>query len=145
MLLGQYQLFMDIDRSLVIPEPLRVLFADGAYVTRGFEKNLMIMSDRVFREKYQRVMALNIADPLARLLLRLILGNASRLEISRSGHVLIPQDLLTFAGLETDVLLVGQGDYLEVWSPAQWEKQSAILLDTEANAERFAHLDLTLN
>ncbi|MGA2489165.1 MAG: hypothetical protein ABSF99_03120 [Anaerolineales bacterium] len=142
MLLGQYQLSLDKDRSLVIPEPLRGLFADGAYITRGFENNLLIMSDRVFREKYQQIMALNMADPIARLLLRLILGNASKLEINQSGHVLIPQDLMSFANLEKDVRLVGLGDYLEVWAPTHWEKQSIILLDAEANAERFAHLDL---
>ncbi len=73
--------------------PFRELFADGAYITRGFEQNLLIMSDRVFQELYKRVASLNIADPLARLLLRLIIGNASRLDISASGHILIPEAL----------------------------------------------------
>jgi MraZ protein len=144
MFLGQHQLFLDNDCNLVIPTPFRELFTDGAYVTRGFEQNLLIMSDKVFQEIYKRVVALNIADPLARLLLRLILGNASRLDISESGHVLIPQDLMTFAGLEKDIILVGQGDYFEVWAPAHWDKQSTNLLDTDANAERFAQLDLAL-
>ena len=145
MFLGQYQLFLDNDRNLIIPAPFRELFTDGAYVTRGFEQNLLIMSDKVFQEIYKRVVALNMADPLARLLLRLILGNASRLDISKSGHVLIPQDLMTFAGLEKDIILVGQGDYFEVWAPAHWDKQSANLLNTDANAERFAQLDLALS
>lgn len=91
MLLGQYQLFLDGDGLLVIPKPFRELFADGAYVTRGFEQNLLIMSARTFQGIYNRVAALNIADPQARLLLRLILGNASRLEMNESGHALIPQ------------------------------------------------------
>jgi MraZ protein len=144
MYLGHYQLFLEKDRHLVIPEPFRDLFADGAFVTRGFEQNLLIMSDKVFQEIYKRVVALNIADPLARLLLRLILGNASRLDISASGHVLIPEDLMSFASLEKEIILVGQGDHFEVWAPEHWEKQSTKLLDTEANAERFAQLDLAL-
>jgi MraZ protein len=145
MFLGQYQLFLDEDGHLVIPKPFRELFADGAYVTRGFEQNLLIMSEREFQEIYKRVAALNIADPLARLLLRLILGNASRLDISESGHVLLPQDLMSFAGLEKDVILVGQGEYCEAWAPTYWEQQAIILLDTVANAERFAQLDLALS
>jgi MraZ protein len=144
MYLGQHHLFVDSDRHLVIPKPIRVLFEDGAYVTRGFENDLLIMSDKFFQEIYKRVVTLNIADPLARLLHRLILGNASRLDISNSGHVLIPENLMLFAGLEKEIILVGLGDYIELWSPAQWEKQSTILLDSEANAERFAHLDLAL-
>jgi MraZ protein len=144
MLLGQHHVLMDNDRQLVIPEPFRELFTDGAYVTRGFEHDLLIMSDKAFQEIYKRVMALNIADPLSRLLLRLILGNAYRLEMSASGHIRIPGNLLSLVGLEKEVILVGQGDYLELWAPAYWEMQSAILLDTEANADRFAQLDLTL-
>jgi MraZ protein len=144
MYLGQHKLFLESDRQLVIPEPFREMFADGAYVTRGFEQNLLIMSDRVFQELYKRVVALNIADPQARLLLRLIIGNASRLEINASGHVLLPEELRSFAGLEKEIILVGQGNYFEVWAPADWEKQTTKLLDTEANSRRFAQLDLAL-
>jgi MraZ protein len=87
---------------------------------------------------------LNIADPAARLLFRLILGHASKLDLNASGQVFIPQDLLAFAGLEKEIILLGQGDYLEAWAPEDWEKQAANLLDTEANASRFAQLDLSL-
>jgi MraZ protein len=142
MFLGQYQLILDNDHSLLTPVPFRELLADGAYITRGFEQNLLIMGDKVFQEIYKRVVALNLADPLARLLLRLILGNASGLEMNESGRILIPQNLASFAGLEKDIILVGQGDYFEVWAPVHWEKQSTKLLDTDANTERFAQLDL---
>ena len=144
MLIGQYRLFLDGDHQLVLPEPFRELFGQGAYVTRGFEQNLLIMSEREFQEICKRVAGLNIADPLARLLQRLILGNASKLEPSASGRISIPQDLLSFAGMEKDIVLVGQGDYCEAWAPEYWDKQSTILLDAAANSARFAQLDLAL-
>jgi MraZ protein len=145
MYLGQFHLDLDKDYRMVVPAGFRELFAQGAYVTRGFEQNLLVMSEQDFQERSKQVAALNITDPNARLLQRLLLGNAVRLEINASGQVLLPQELMTFAGLEKEIILVGQGDYFEVWAPAQWEKQSAILLDTAANTGRFAHLDLALN
>jgi MraZ protein len=145
MYLGQYRLNLENDRGLVIPAGFRDIFAQGAYVTRGFEQNLLIMSEGDFQERYKQLAALSITDPNARLLQRLLLGNASRLEMDASGHVLLPPDLISIAGLEKEIILVGQGDYFEAWAPSQWEKQSAILLDTTANAGRFAHLDLTLS
>lgn len=145
MYLGQFRLDLDKDYRMVVPAGFRELFAQGAYVTRGFEQNLLVMSEQDFQDRYKLVAALNITDPNARLLQRLLLGNAVRLEINASGQVLLPQELMTFAGLEKEIILVGQGDYFEVWAPAQWEKQSAILLDTAANTGRFAHLDLALN
>jgi MraZ protein len=144
MFLGQHHLFFERDRRLIIPEPFRKLLEDGAYITRGFENDLLIMSDKVFQGIYERVLALNIADPLARLLLRLILGNASKLDLSSSGYVLIPENLISIAGLEKEIILVGQGDYVELWTPAHWEEQSAIINDTVANAERFSQLNLAL-
>jgi len=144
MILGQYRLVMEKDGAIIIPGPLRELFSDGAYITCGFEQNLFIMSDRTFREKYQRFSGLNIADPDARLLLRLILGNASRLDMDSAGSVFIPQALIPFANLEKEVILVGQGDYIEAWSPERWNKQTLTLMDAEANTGRYAHLDLAM-
>jgi MraZ protein len=144
MFIGQHQLYLGRDRRLVVPAPFREILEDGAYVTRGFENNLLIMSDMVFQDIYERVVSLNIADPLARLLLRLILGNASKLNMDAAGHILIPEILSSFASLEKEIILVGQGDYLELWTPAHWEEQSTILRDTVANAGRFAQLDLAM-
>ncbi len=144
MFLGQYHVLLENDRRMGIPAPFRVFFEDGLYVTRGFELNLLIMNDKVFQEIYKKVVSLNIADPLARLLLRMILGNAAKVPISDSGHVLLPEPLMSFAGLEKEIVLVGQGDYFELWTPAQWAKQSSILQDVAANSERFAQLDLAL-
>jgi MraZ protein len=144
MFFGQFRVIVGNDRQLVVPEPYRGIFADGAYITRGFDKNLLIMSSKVFQEQYQRMATLNIADPAARLLLRLILGNTAKIEMNSSGQVLIPEDLAAFAGLEKESILLGQGNYIEVWAPEDWEKQVANSLDVEANAGRFAQLNLAL-
>lgn len=144
MFLGKYKLSLDDDRSLVIPTAFRELLAGGVYITRGFEQNLLVMSEKVFQEKYKRVVSLNIADPNVRLLLRLILGNASSLDVSVTGRVFIPPELTSFAGVEKEIILVGQGDYFEVWAPPFWDKQTTILQDIDANTGRFAHLDLAL-
>jgi MraZ protein len=142
MFLGQHNYFLDDDHYLTMPATFREAMADGAYVTQGFERNLVIMTEKAFQELYQRVVAMNIANPLARLLLRMILGNATRLETDQAGRILLPNNLILFAGLEKKVVLVGQGDYFEVWAPSMWDKQSDDLQNTAANIERFAVLDL---
>jgi MraZ protein len=145
MFLGQHTYFLDDDLYLTIPAAFREAMAGGAYVTQGFERNLVIMTEQAFQELYQRVVAMNIANPLARLLLRMILGNATRLETDQAGRFRLPADLVMFAGLEKKVVLVGQGDYFEVWAPSLWDKQSNDLQNTEANTERFAVLDLAVH
>jgi MraZ protein len=64
-------------------------------------------------------------------------------EVDKVGRILVPANLRQFAGIESNAIVAGQGDYFEVWTPAEWEKQTAQINDTEANNQRFATLDLS--
>ena len=140
MLLGKFSRTVNKHNRFAVPPQFRAELAGGAYITQGFDRNLQVLTASAFKEIYQRVMSLNIADPLARLLLRLILGTAHELESDDPETVLIPDELREFARLQQDVLLVGQGDYFEIWSPEFWATQEAELRDAETNARRFSAL-----
>lgn len=99
----------------------------------------MLTTD-AFQEIYRRIVSLNIADPLARLLLRLVLGTAYELKADGDGQIAIPNDLKEFANLHEDILLIGQGDYFEIWAPDLWNKQEVQLRDAETNSSRFSIL-----
>jgi MraZ protein len=141
--LGQYRYPLNGQSRVMVPASFRDLLSGGAFTTQGFERNILVLTTQVFDEIYQRMAAMNLADPHARLLLRMILGSASQLEMDETGRILIPQNLREFAELDNEAILVGQGDYFEIWAPAQWNKQEIRLRDAETNAERFATLDLT--
>jgi DNA-binding transcriptional regulator/RsmH inhibitor MraZ len=51
--------------------------------------------------------------------------------------------LRAFLQIEGEAIVAGQGEYFEVWKPAEWNVQMALLQDTEANNQRFATLDLS--
>src|SRR6187455_2123961 len=83
MFLGQYQHNLDEKGRLMIPARYRELLAAGAFITQGFDKCLMVMTDVHFKEVYERINAMNMADPNARLLRRHILSSAYSVEIDR--------------------------------------------------------------
>ena len=144
MFLGQFQHNLDDKGRLMIPARYRELLAAGAYITQGFDRCLMVMTDVHFRQVYDRINSMNPADTLTRLLRRLILSNAYPVEVDRVGRILVPQNLREFLGITNGELVVaGQGDYFEVWTPAEWQMQMDKLQDVEANEQRFATLDLS--
>ncbi len=143
MFLGRYQHSLDNKGRLTIPSRFREALGEGAYVVQGFDGNLMVLTPEVFRVLYERVNRLSITDPKARLLRRLILSAAAEVELDRSGRILIPPYLREAAGLDGEVVLVGVGDYFEIWSAEAWHRQLEALQDAEANAERFAALNLS--
>ena len=144
MFLGHFQHNLDDKGRMMIPARFRELLEGGAYITQGFDKCLMVMTEAYFKQVYERIEAMNLADPTARLLRRLILSNAYFIEVDKVGRILVPQNLRTFLGVPSGELVVaGQGEYFEVWTPATWAEQMALLQDTEANNARFSTLDLS--
>jgi MraZ protein len=143
MFLGQYQHTLDDKGRLMIPARYRELLVGGAFITQGFDRCLMVMTTSYFEEVYRRINAMNLADPTARLLRRLILANAYPVEVDKVGRVLVSSNLRQVINLEGEAIVAGQGDYFEVWTPALWQEQQAQLLDVETNNQRFAALDLS--
>lgn len=146
MFLGQFQHNLDDKGRLMVPARYRDLLAAGAFITQGFDKCLMVMTDAYFGQVYERINSMNLADPTARMLRRLILSNAYPVEVDKIGRILVPQNLRQFLGITSGELTVaGQGDYFEVWAPAEWQAQMDNLQDVEANEQRFSTLDLSKN
>jgi transcriptional regulator MraZ len=143
MFLGQFQHNLDEKGRLMIPARYRELLAAGAFITQGFDRCLMVMTDAYFAQVYDRINSMNLADPTARLLRRLILSNAYPVEVDKVGRILVPGNLRQVIALNGEAIVAGQGDYFEVWNPADWNQQMDQLQDIETNNQRFATLDLS--
>jgi MraZ protein len=145
MFLGEFRHSLDIKDRLTVPARFRELMVDGAYILRGFDRNLMVLTPKAFDAISHRLDQMSLTDPLARALRRLIIGSASHLEVDKAGRILVPDFLCQKAGLTPDqeAILVGQGSYFEIWSSDEWALQQQALDQAEANTERFKVLDLS--
>ncbi len=144
MFLNQYHHSFDDKGRLTIPAKFRELPVEGAYVVQGLDHNLMVLPPAVFQIIYDRLMAMSLTNPDARLLREIILGNALQVTPDGSGRILLSQNLRNYAGLQTEVVFVGQGDHFEIWAADLWQKQQDKINDAATNAQRFTALDLSL-
>ena len=143
MFLGKFSRTLDTRSRFSLPSSFSGQLSGGAYLTQGFDRNLQVLTSSAFQEIYRTVASLNIANPLARLLLRLVLGTAQEQGVDANGQLTIPEELKQFANLQEDIFLIGQGEYFEIWSPDLWNKQEAQLRDAETNSSRFSALTVT--
>ena len=144
MFLGQFRHNLDDKGRLTIPARFRdLLVAEGAYVMQGFDQNLMVLTLPFFETISHKVRQMNMTDPSARLLRRMIFSTAGQVDVDRAGRILIPQFLRQYAGLDGDAVLVGMGDYFEIWTPELWSSQVDQYQDAETNAQRFLALELS--
>jgi MraZ protein len=71
----------------------------------------------------QRLIALSNMKRSARQLQRLLIGHATDIDLDSSGRVLLPPTLREFAGLSKRLVLLGQGNKIEVWSEEVWQQR----------------------
>jgi MraZ protein len=143
MFLGQYTHSIDSKGRLTVPARFRDMLEEGAYISQGFEHNLMVITPPAFERISASVNEMSLTDPTSRKLKRLIFATADRVEVDSSGRIRIPQFLRDITGLDGDAVIVGAGTYFEIWSPQAWQPNAEELQDTSTNAQRFAALDLS--
>ena len=144
MFLGQYEHTIDEKGRLTIPSRYRELLDGGAYITLGFDKNLMVLTAASFGGVSDSIRSTSVTDLDARALKRWIFANANWVEVDRAGRILIPQYLRAKAELEGAAVVVGAGDYFEIWSPAVWEAHNSQTQNTETTARRFSAFNVPL-
>jgi MraZ protein len=64
-------------------------------------------------------------DPKVIQVKRVLISGALECPLDRSGRILIPPMLRTFAGIERDVVWAGMVGTIEIWSKANWERTFA--------------------
>ena len=74
---------------------------------------------------------------------RFFLAGASQVEVDKQGRILIPNVLREFAGLEKDVVFLGVGSRIEIWSRQAWDGEGNFD-DMDDIAERMADLGLSI-
>ena len=144
MFLGQYHHNLDEKGRLTIPARFReMLLADGAYVVRGFDNNLIVLPSPNFNALARHLNRLSLTDRNQRALQRRIFSGATQIEFDKVGRILLPQFLREAAQLVDEVIVIGNGELFELWSPEKWRLQEEQFLDDETNAERYAAFNLT--
>lgn len=147
---GLHNINLDVKGRLAIPAKCRELlctFASAHLVATidTDDKCLLIYPVHEWEVIEQKLSALPTFDPNNRRVQRLLLGHAADLEPDGNGRVLLPQSLRDYAQLEKEVVLIGQGKKMELWSKSVWDsRRDEYLNDTASGALSEQLMSLSL-
>lgn len=144
MFLGQYEHTIDEKGRLTIPSSYRELLDGSAFVTRGFDQNLLVLPPEKFHQLAESIADASMTDSDGRDFRRWIFSSAGRVEVDRAGRILIPQFLRTHAGLDNSAIVVGNGTYFEIWSPELWRQHESMQNNPEKTANQFSAINIRL-
>lgn len=96
-------------------------------VTRHPDGCLLVYPRPIWEARREQIAHLPYS---ARALQRLLLGNATDVDLDSAGRVLVPTELRAAAQLERDLMLLGMGAHFELWDTVRLaEHERAALAD----------------
>lgn len=144
---------LDAKGRMALPARFREVFGENADGHRlvvtidSRERCLLLYPLDEWNTVQARLEGLSNMRRNARLLQRLMIGHASDVDLDSNGRLLLPSMLREFAGLNKKLVLLGQGNKIEIWAEEQWQKRLDAWLEERAgevldDGDDFADLSL---
>ncbi len=143
MFMGEYNHTIDAKGRLSIPSKFRSILGTEFVISKGIDNCLYAYANEDWERFEKNLTSLPLIDKGARQFARFFLAGAAQLELDSQGRILLPAPLREFAGLEKDVVLVGVGTRIEIWSKEKWDAAGAEM-DIEDITAAMKDLNLTI-
>lgn len=133
---------MDERGRIPLPPIYRDAFREGIVLSQGHpDPCLRVYTRSAFDALSAEYTAESAMTQRGRDLRRAFFGATRHADLDAQNRVLIPGPLRQYAGLERQILVVGVGEYLEVWDPGRWDEEQSRIMSTigatmEASTER---------
>ncbi len=120
---GRYEHTLDIKGRVILPAKFRAHFERGGYLAQHSEGCLALWTPGEFDRQMSVMQERSETGRTDRNRARVWASSSHEVEIDRQGRMPIPSLLRGFANLETDVLVLGVIDRIELWNPAKWAEK----------------------
>lgn len=119
--IGEYRHNLDAKGRIAIPSSFRKILGVHFYALVGLDRCVTIYTDEQFEALYRRLQEYPDTKKNVRVLMQQLLGSAAECEPDGQGRVMIPANLIRYAGLKKDCAVVGVGNHVEIWDGETWE------------------------
>ncbi len=129
---GIYEHSLDSKDRLTVPSRFRAALSDGVVLSKGFDPCVWLHTTEEFELLSDRFLAPH--SPFgrdARRLRRRFHGGSFDETLDSAGRIRPSKPLIEHAGLDGRCVVVGAGEYLEIWNADAWAEQEKEL-DLEA-------------
>jgi len=123
---GKYYYTVDPKGRIIIPAPFREIissnYSSKLYITNApFDKCLYVYPLEEWNKLQEQVRTKPRSDEAIRFFLRRVIASAIEIEMDKQSRVLIPAALREDANINTNVVVVGQLERIELWDRNEWD------------------------
>lgn len=124
MLIGSYRHSIDAKKRMRMPSKFKSSLGANFIITKGSGKQLFVFSNEEFSVLYEKMISLPLFDEEAQKPVRKFLSSAFETEEDGQGRVLLPKELISYAGITKNIVFVGVGNRVEIWAEELWEEEN---------------------
>lgn len=140
MFIGEYLHTFDSKNRISIPSKFRKDLGRVVVVARGLDHCLYVYSRKAWEKEARAYAAAVNGNAARRGLARLFLAGSFEAEVDRTGRVLVPDHLKSFASISDKAVIAGIADRVEIWEEGAWKKYTdGIERDADAFAEKVGN------
>ena len=122
MFLGEYKHNLTKGNRLALPSRIRSeIEAQEIVLARGFEDCILGYQKTTWEEISKAELAKPVSEEEARRIRRQLFPGAVLVEIDQQGRIVIPKNLLDYAKIKTEAVVIGTGDHFEIWEESIWQ------------------------
>ena len=123
---SEFECKLDAKGRIVLPARIKSQLPEGEsqelVIRRGFEPCLILYPMVEFKKVFSKISGLNEFNEEYRKLQRNFLSGVVTVELDSNGRFLLPKNMLTYAQIDKEAMLVGTGNKVEIWNPSIYEK-----------------------
>ena len=141
--MGEFQHTVDPKGRLIVPAKFRDALGEKFVATKGLDNCLFVYPMGEWQALEQKLKSLPFTKADARAFVRFFFSGATECEVDKQGRILLPANLRDYAKLDKDVVVIGAGTRVEIWSRDNWDNYSSQAESKyEENAEQLVDFDL---
>lgn len=124
MFLGTYQPNLIGKGRIGLPKKVRnEISGKEVVLTIGFEKCIFGFNKKDWEEIVQPELSKPLfSDTQARDLRRKMCMEAMEINLGSQGRLVMPEKMMTFAGIKEELVIIGAGDHFEIWNQNIWNE-----------------------
>ncbi|MCL4423454.1 MAG: division/cell wall cluster transcriptional repressor MraZ [Actinobacteria bacterium] len=117
---GRYEHSLDAKGRVILPARFRPHFELGGHLSKHYDGCLALWTPDAFDRQMATMETLLQSKREDRNLARVWAAGSQEVEADKQGRIAIPASLRAYAHLETEVLITGAIDRVELWAPEVW-------------------------
>ncbi|MEN1759534.1 division/cell wall cluster transcriptional repressor MraZ [Anoxynatronum sibiricum] len=122
MFIGEYSHTIDTKGRLSMPARFREILGESFIATKGLDQSLFVYPMEEWRILEDKLKQLPLTNQNARAFVRFFFSGATECELDPQGRIRIPANLREHAELEKEIVIIGAGTRVEIWSQYIWSK-----------------------